>query len=74
MLLLSLGLISFVAKFGLYYTIEREWDSVRFLHYSKVDLKMTLNKELRLLRKRQNLLTNAVLKFVLLFAISTFSI
>jgi len=71
LLLLSIGLFSFVVKVVLYYKVEKEWDSVRFLHYSRVDLKMTVNKDLRNWRKRQNLLTNVFLIFILLFAMSS---
>jgi hypothetical protein len=65
-LLISLVFVSLVAKVVLYYWVEKEWDPVRFLHYSKSDLKMTVSKDLRNWRKKQNLLTHLFLSFILL--------
>lgn len=71
-LILGLGLLSFFAKVLLYSKVEKEWDFIRFLHFSRIDLKMTVSKELRSWRKRQNLLTNLFLTFILLFGMLSF--
>lgn len=69
-LFLAMVLVSFVFKVVFYYRVEKEWDPIRFLHYSKVDLKMTVSKNLRVWRRRQNLLTNLFLIFILLTILS----
>lgn len=71
-ILLSLVFISLLVKIFLYYKVEKEWDPIRFIHFSKIDLKMTVRKDLRIWRKRQNLLTNIFLILILLFGISYF--
>ncbi|MCW3080008.1 hypothetical protein [Segetibacter sp.] len=71
-LLLGLGIFSFFIKMVLYYKVEKGWDPVRFLRFSRVDLKMTVSKDLRNSRKTQNLLTKLFLTFILLFGMSTF--
>lgn len=72
LLLFALGLISFIIKIVLFYKVEKEWDSIRFLHFSKIDLKMTVSKDLRNWRKRQNMLTNIFATFITLYGMSYF--
>jgi hypothetical protein len=69
--LLALVIISFFTKLVLFFTLERDWDSVKFFHFSKIDLKMTSIKKLRVWRKRQNLLTNLFLVLLGLLSLST---
>ena len=71
-LLLGLGLFSLFIKIVLYYKVEKEWDFVRFLHFSEIHLKMTVSKNLRSRRKKQNVLTILFLSFIVLFALSSF--
>lgn len=67
-LLMMLFLGTFAVKTVLYFSYEKYWDSLRFFHYSKIDLKMTSIRHLRLWRKRQNKMSTAMGVFLCLFA------
>lgn len=67
----SLSLL-FLVKLYLHFEAEKTWDPSKFFHYSKNDLKMTMGKELRSLRKSQNLLTKAFLILILLLTFFLF--
>lgn len=69
-LFLALLSISFLIKLVLFFKMERNWDALRFFHYSRVDLKMTNRRDLRVWRKRQNTLTMVVVVLFLLFCAS----
>ena len=71
LILLAMALASLVIKIVLFYNIEKDLDCIRFLHFSKTDLKMTINKDLRKWRKRQNMMTTVFLISMLLFAMSS---
>lgn len=68
-LLLALVVLSLIVKLVLFYKVEKEWDSVRFLHFSKIDLKMTVSKHMRVWRKRQNAMTTVFLILLLLLVV-----
>lgn len=70
--LLSMGIICLLIKIALYYKVEKQWDPIRFLHFSKIDLKMTVSRDLRNWRKRQNVLTVVFLTFAVLYALVSF--
>ena len=71
-LLLALLLCTFLVKTVLYFSYEKYWDSLRFFHYSKIDLKMTTIRHLRTWRKRQNKMTAAMGILFMLFAMVYF--
>jgi cytochrome b561 len=68
MLLISIFSLIFFIKLVLYFKYEKEWDSITFFHFTKIQLKMTVSKELRKMRKRQNTLSTLMLILVLCFA------
>lgn len=75
MLLIALFSFIFVIKIILFYKYEKEWNSITFFHFTTIQLKMTVSKELRKWRKYQNLLTKILLVFILLLAaISAFNL
>ena len=61
-------LSTFLVKTVLYFSYEKYWDSLKFFHYSKIDLKMTTFRHLRTWRKRQNKMTTAMGILFMLFA------
>lgn len=71
--LIALLAFIIIIKVFLFYSKEKGWDSVRFFYFSKIDLKMTTTKTMRLWRKRQNnlsviiLLISGLLAFTWLF-------
>lgn len=67
-ILLMLFISTFLIKTILYFSYEKYWDSLKFFHYSKIDLKMTTISHLRTWRKRQNKMTTAM--GILLFMFS----
>ena len=68
-LLLMLLLSTFLVKTVLYFSYEKYWDSLKFFHYSKIDLKMTTIRHLRTWRKRQNKMTTAMGILFMMFAV-----
>ncbi|MDQ6813329.1 MAG: hypothetical protein M3040_06325 [Bacteroidota bacterium] len=65
--------ILFFVKLALFLRDEKGWDSISFLHFTTISLKMTMSKELRKKRKLQNTITNVLLTVILfLSAISAF--
>jgi hypothetical protein len=72
LLLMALVFVSLLVKIALYYKVEKNWDPIRFMHFSKIDLKMTVSKDLRVWRKRQNFLSHVFLLFTLLFIVTYF--
>ncbi len=68
-LLLMLLLSTFLVKTVLYFSYEKYWDSLKFFHYSKIDLKMTNFRHLRTWRKRQNKMTTAMGILFMMFAL-----
>jgi hypothetical protein len=61
----------FFIKMILFFKYEKEWNSLTFFHFTKIQLKMTVSKELRKWRRRQNTLTNVILLLVLILAITS---
>lgn len=73
--LIGVFAIIFFIKMILFFKYEKEWNSITFFHFTKIQLKMTLSKELREWRKRQNGLTTVMLLLILLLAaISAFNL
>ncbi len=68
--LFILLLITLTVKVILFFKHERDWDPIRFFHFSKIDLKMTPIKQLRVRRKQQNLFTRIL---VILLALLVFT-
>lgn len=67
-LLLLMCLSTLLVKTVLYFSYEKYWDSLKFFHYSRIDLKMTTMRHLRTWRKRQNKMTTAMGVLFMLFA------
>lgn len=69
--LLQVFIVVLLLKIILFFIYEREWNSIAFLHFSKVELKMTASKDLRDRRSRQNILTKIILILLLLLLITS---
>lgn len=70
MALITIFALIFLFKIILFYKYEKEWNSITFFHFNKIQLKMTVSKELRKWRKRQNNLTSFMLLIILFLAIA----
>lgn len=68
-LLLLMFIGTLLVKTVLYFSYEKYWDSLKFFHYSRIDLKMTTMRHLRTWRKRQNKMTTAMGILFMLFAV-----
>lgn len=69
--LIAVFSIVFFIKMILFFKYEKEWNSITFFHFTKIQLKMTVSKELRKWRKRQNKLTSLILLLALLLGITS---
>lgn len=68
-----IGVFSFIffVKMVLFFKFEKEWNSITFFHFTRIQLKMTVSRELRKWRRRQNSLTKIILILVILLGITS---
>ncbi|MCW3080141.1 hypothetical protein [Segetibacter sp.] len=61
----------FLIKIILFFKYEKEWNSITFFHFTKIQLKMTVSKELRRRRKHQNNFSMLMLILLLIFLVTS---
>jgi len=64
MILLLIIVMLLLIKLVLFYRNEKEWNSITFFHFNRIQLKLTNSRHLRASRKNQNNMTTVI--FVLL--------
>ncbi|MDQ6812958.1 MAG: hypothetical protein M3040_04380 [Bacteroidota bacterium] len=60
----------FLIKIILFFKYEKEWNSITFFHFTGIQLRMTVSKELRKKRKFQNSLTRLMLVVILFLGVT----